>query len=535
MTQWLLDTLLWTGAALALVLLLRRPVARHFGPQVAYALWILPLARLLLPPFVLPAQFAPVATARGDQGMLVLVSDAAPAVTAPAFPWIDLSLAVWLAGGMAFLVFRLHQYRAMRRDLLADARPVGEADNVRLVETPAVDAPVAFGVRDKVVALPPLFMAQPDIAARDLAIAHELAHHRGHDLLANMAAQPLLALHWFNPLAWAAWRAMRRDQEAACDARVVTGRARAERAAYASVIAGFATGQHHALAAPMACPVLGEKSIVHRLRTLTMADVPAARRKLGLAAITTTALVALPLTASISYAQPDEPPAAPEAPARPNAPERVIVIKHGPDAPANADAAPQRRIIIRRSDAAGAGLAAGEEAELALEEAEAASRGASAAAGEGQRAARQALEELPRFAMQCDGESPVEHTTTEDGRRVTIICRRSARSGAVEGLREAQRAIREAEGLPPAQREQIIEDLERQIERMAGEEVAISFSIPAVQGTPFAIAAVRPVVDVRWDGGALVPPQPAALPLPAVQVCAVHFVVTQPVAMPGTS
>ena len=38
---------------------------------------------------------------------------------------------------------------------------------------------------------------------RELAIAHELAHHRGRDLLANMLAQAVLALHWFNPLAWA--------------------------------------------------------------------------------------------------------------------------------------------------------------------------------------------------------------------------------------------------------------------------------------------------------------------------------------------
>ena len=52
---WLLDTLVWTGALIALVLVLRRPVARQFGPRTAYALWILPLLRLILPPLVLPA------------------------------------------------------------------------------------------------------------------------------------------------------------------------------------------------------------------------------------------------------------------------------------------------------------------------------------------------------------------------------------------------------------------------------------------------------------------------------------------------
>ena len=53
------ETLLWTGALIALVLVLRRPVTRHFGPGAAYALWLLPFARLLLPPLVLPAWLAP--------------------------------------------------------------------------------------------------------------------------------------------------------------------------------------------------------------------------------------------------------------------------------------------------------------------------------------------------------------------------------------------------------------------------------------------------------------------------------------------
>ena len=52
---WALDTFAYTGVLIALVLVARRPVARHFGPQLAYALWLLPLLRLVLPPITLPA------------------------------------------------------------------------------------------------------------------------------------------------------------------------------------------------------------------------------------------------------------------------------------------------------------------------------------------------------------------------------------------------------------------------------------------------------------------------------------------------
>jgi bla regulator protein blaR1 len=338
MSAWLIDTVLYTGALIALVLVLRRPVGRHFGSQVAYALWALPFLRLLLPPVVLPASFAPETSAApvSEQahiaadlpvatGANIATAAAATPPPPPAWEWVDLlapAVSLWAGVALAFLIFRVVTYHRMRRELLKGARPVGEVGRVRLVETPALAAPVAFGVLDKVIALPPRFMAQPDLAARDLAIAHELAHHKGHDLLANFAAQALLALHWFNPIAWYGWRAMRRDQEAACDARVLAGRGREDRIRYAALIAGIATGPRlldfkGALAAPMACPVLGERSIVHRLRSISMSEMSRRRRWLGRGLLAAGAL-ALPLTASISYAAASAQPAPPAPPAPPS-------------------------------------------------------------------------------------------------------------------------------------------------------------------------------------------------------------------------
>ncbi len=335
MTEWLIETLVWTGVLIALVLLVRLPVGRYLGPKSAYALWSLPLLRLLLPPVVLPSWLAPEAAtpaaAQIATETFVVIAEPVGATAATAAPvaWVPILLAVWLVGAAGFLALRFHAYFQMRRELLAQGRPVGEAGAVRIIESPAATAPLAFGVLDKVVALPPGFMALTDRRLRDLALEHELAHHSSHDLLANMAVQPLFALHWFNPLAWLGWRAMRRDQEAACDARVVSQHSAEERANYATVIASFAAGPAVALAAPMACPVLGDKSIIHRLRSLTMNDI-SPRRRLAGRGILLAALLALPLTASISYADaatgpdagaPPAPPAPPPAPSAPSAPE----------------------------------------------------------------------------------------------------------------------------------------------------------------------------------------------------------------------
>lgn len=378
MIAWLIDTLVMTGGLMALVLLVRKPVGRWFGAGSAYALWALPMIRLVLPPLALPKGLIPqihvgaeqvTASARslpvenltrGDTAMTVVQAGAAPFgnVAAPVtqmaepsllaqLPWGTVLLSVWLTGAAVFLVWRAVSYRAMRRDLLKGARQVAQSGRVRIVETPATSAPLAFGVFDKIIALPVGFLANADSQTSDFAIAHELEHHAASDLLALIALQPLFALHWFNPIAWAAWRSLRSDQEAACDARVVAGRCRNDRANYGRLIASFAGGSRLGLAAPMAGPLSGEKPIVHRLKALARKDVTPARRVLA-RSLFALAIVAVPATATVTYAdsagepaEPTEPlqaaspaePAAPAVPAEPEEPENVAQEQDIPDAP----------------------------------------------------------------------------------------------------------------------------------------------------------------------------------------------------------
>ena len=49
METWLFDSLLVTTLLMVAILMVRRPVAKMFGPGVAYALWLIPAARLLMP------------------------------------------------------------------------------------------------------------------------------------------------------------------------------------------------------------------------------------------------------------------------------------------------------------------------------------------------------------------------------------------------------------------------------------------------------------------------------------------------------
>lgn len=408
MTDWLMETLLWTAALIAFVLLVRRPVSRAFGPQIAYALWALPALRLVLPPIELPSwmritdlqetpgpvalpqaqlqelpgQFTPTALdgspTRLDDASVAHPDPSSMAATDTTYQLtqmtsfdissiVPLVVAMWLIGAAIFMVLRFSAYFRLRDELLADAREVGRSGSIRLVETPGTTAPLAFGVIDKVVALPDGFLAHPDRQSRDLALAHELAHHKGGDLLANVLVQPLFAIHWWNPLGRYGWLALRRDQEAACDARVMACAPSEEREIYANLIVSFAAGPNVALAAPMACPVLGEKSIIHRLRSLKMDNTTTKRRLTG-KALLGAAVVALPMTASISYAAselpqaPEQPalsafpvaPVAPDAPSAPEAPEAPLVddqiIVIDPDGEVSGGDTSSESVFVWKSD-----------------------------------------------------------------------------------------------------------------------------------------------------------------------------------------
>ncbi|MFN3862831.1 MAG: M56 family metallopeptidase [Erythrobacter sp.] len=548
MSAALLETLVWTGALIVFVLLARRPVARTFGPQSAYALWALPLIRLMLPPLTLPAWLAPAAPVATTRAALVepiawqganAPLSAAVAASKPAEPAFDILfltgslplgealLVLWLGGAAVFLWRRFAAYFALRAQLLAEARELGSAPGplgpIRLVETPGTAAPLAFGVLDPVIALPPGFMALHDRRARDLALAHELAHHRGLDLLVNVAVQPLFALHWFTPLAHYGWLALRRDQEAACDARVI-GRSNAEeRAVYARLIAGFAAGPNLALAAPMACPVLGEKSIIERLRSLTMSHISPRRRMAG-RALLGLGLLALPLTATISYAAasedvpamppPPEPPAhsAPPAPQAPTMPPDAPVPPPPPEAPQPPEASVSEDAkvevieqVIRDEDGKekrvwmvsrrlGDHAAHAAEQKVRAEAYRFDQEEMLAELRERLAEADRALADMPRIIAEAQaaaasaraagarqrvivkheckpGSDAVSETVTRrDGTEIVTICHARVLASALKGLEEARADIAANKDIPQATHQRILRELDRSIARWKEKE-----------------------------------------------------------------
>lgn len=199
------------SVALIAVLLLRGPLRRHFGAEVAYASWLLvPLTAVaaLLPTGTGGAYRVLFDVSRGATAVRVLQASSDAIAGWPGLPL----LALWGCGAVVTALLFTAQQRRF-------ARALGRPLRGRLREGRA--GPCVAGLLRPCIVLPTAFRWRYSRRERRLILAHEIAHLRGGDLHANAVGALLRCLFWFNPLLHLACARFRLDQELACDARVL--------------------------------------------------------------------------------------------------------------------------------------------------------------------------------------------------------------------------------------------------------------------------------------------------------------------------
>lgn len=233
------------AAAVLVVLALRGPAARLFGPQAAYALWsLVPLAWA---GSLLPARTA-----------------AAGAAVASPGPMLDPQLAqaaalVWLAGaGATLALFALAQLRFW------------------ILQRRGLAGPAVVGLVSPRLVLPKGFRSRYTEQEQALIRAHEQAHLDRGDLSVNAFIAAFQVVNWFNPLAHLTAARARLDQELACDAQVLACRPAARRA-YAQALLKT---QLAAAAPPLGCQWRGRHPLEIRIGRLA-APAPGEARRLG--------------------------------------------------------------------------------------------------------------------------------------------------------------------------------------------------------------------------------------------------------------
>lgn len=268
MIGWAAETILAISLLFLLVLAIRRPVARYCGASWAYALWLLPVLRLVTPPLellnaTLAEALPPLVVTLGQPAG----ASASIASIAGAAVWVSVVVLLWAAGAAAFLVWQAARYHAFHRQVEAQTRASYPAEfaGLPVVESRGVDGPLAIGLLRPRILVPFDFLARYGPAEQQLALHHEWVHHRRGDLWWNLLALALLAANWFNPLAWIAFRAFRADQELACDAAVLREQSEDRRLAYGTALVKSAS--RPGLIA--ACPFNTADQLKRRLKMMT--------------------------------------------------------------------------------------------------------------------------------------------------------------------------------------------------------------------------------------------------------------------------
>jgi len=216
--------------------------------------------------------------------------------------------ALVLGAGMARLAWLASRARRITSgrwpELAREVRRVtGLRRQIRLLHGPQPALLVTWGLTRPTILLPSTAVHWSDDRIR-IVLAHEMAHIRRHDWLVLLVAQAVLALHWFNPLAWIACRRLRDESERACDDEVIAGGV--QPSVYATHLVElarlFATGRAWSATPAMAQPCSLERRIVAMLN----ARVNRSRVSGSFRAATAAAAVGIAIVlAGAAFAQPE--------------------------------------------------------------------------------------------------------------------------------------------------------------------------------------------------------------------------------------
>ena len=165
---------------------------------------------------------------------------------------------------------------------------------------------MTFGVLQPTVFVPAC-AEQWSEERRRIVLLHELAHVRRGDAATHLLARTALALNWWNPLAWSAWRAFLRERERAADDLVLcAGEAATDYASHLLEIAR--TMQSAPATAAMAIPMARSSQLEGRLLAILDARTERTQpgRALGIAAAALAIAMIAPLAAIRAQSQAEQ-------------------------------------------------------------------------------------------------------------------------------------------------------------------------------------------------------------------------------------
>ena len=247
--------MLWQSSLLiAIVFVLEFALRRKIRAAIRYALWLVVLVKLLLPPALAlptsptwwihpsvppPAKALPVSftVSYGEQTAPTFPLPPSPVIPPPIVPAI--SFAAWTLAAscvlsavlLAWLLFRWRQInQKVRRaivseeliPILREARRLTDLrPGIRLKLTDDSMSPAVCGLFRPVILLPQSLVEKLTTGQLRAVLLHEAIHLRRGDVWMNCAQALLQIVYWWHPLLWLANARIRRAREEAVDDAVM--------------------------------------------------------------------------------------------------------------------------------------------------------------------------------------------------------------------------------------------------------------------------------------------------------------------------
>lgn len=263
--NWALELGVATTVLIGLVLLLRRPMARYWGSGAVYWLWALPFFRLFMPEINFPVK-ANVNVPWPADFYRLEIFDGAPVQsielsgsTTPALvetglqlpDWPIVITVIWIMVGAGWATLQFYRHIRYWHLLNRVSSPInGELAGVaqkaadiiglrklpRVKVAPKVIGPIVSGIFRPLIILPQNFETTYTEDEQIYALCHEMAHIRRYDIFAALALLIFRAVHWYNPVVHYAARRFSLDQEAACDAFLLSRFQDSDKVGYARTL-----------------------------------------------------------------------------------------------------------------------------------------------------------------------------------------------------------------------------------------------------------------------------------------------------------
>lgn len=292
----LLNMSLTASVAIVLVILLRL-LLKKVPKVISYALWGIVLFRLLCPVsvgssfslynlFDAPTEEAGMMTSIIEYVPGDIVHTEYPSVALPvpgvsdvineALPQgqeqlaadpleVPMSFAtyVWMIGVLVMVIYSIVSYIQLRRKLSV---VVPLRDNIFIADD--IKSPFVVGLFCPKIYLP----CNLGDKEQEYIILHEQHHIKRLDHVMKVLAFLALAIHWFNPLVWAAFILANKDMEMSCDEAVIRKVGGDVRADYSASLLALATGRRIIAGTPLA---FGEGDTKGRINNLSKWKKPA--------------------------------------------------------------------------------------------------------------------------------------------------------------------------------------------------------------------------------------------------------------------